>query len=40
MLRTLAVEGYRSLRRLVVPLEGVTVVTGSRPLSPERRAGA
>jgi predicted ATPase len=28
MLRTLAVEGYRSLRRLVVPLERVTVVTG------------
>ncbi|MEO6115378.1 MAG: AAA family ATPase [Pseudolysinimonas sp.] len=28
MLRTLAVEGYRSLRRLVVPLEQVTVVTG------------
>jgi predicted ATPase len=28
MLRTLAVEGYRSLRRLVVPLESVTVVTG------------
>jgi predicted ATPase len=29
MLRTLAVEGYRSLRRLVVPLESVTVVTGA-----------
>ncbi|MFC5502160.1 AAA family ATPase [Lysinimonas soli] len=29
MLRTLAVEGYRSLRRLVVPLEAVTVVTGA-----------
>jgi predicted ATPase len=28
MLRTLAVEGYRSLRRLVVPLGRVTVVTG------------
>ena len=28
MLRTLAVEGYRSLRRLVVPLDGVTVITG------------
>ena len=28
MLRTLAVEGYRSLRRLVAPLEAVTVVTG------------
>lgn len=29
MLRTLAVEGYRSLRHLVVPLDGVTVVTGA-----------
>ncbi|MEP6841982.1 MAG: AAA family ATPase [Pseudolysinimonas sp.] len=29
MLRTLAVEGYRSLRRLVVPLDSVTVVTGA-----------
>jgi predicted ATPase len=28
MLGTLAVEGYRSLRRLVVPLERVTVITG------------
>ena len=28
MLGTLAVEGYRSLRRLVVPLAAVTVVTG------------
>lgn len=28
MLRTLAVEGYRSLRRLIVPLDAVTVVTG------------
>jgi predicted ATPase len=28
MLRTLAVEGYRSLRQLVVPLEPVTVITG------------
>ncbi len=28
MLTTLAVEGYRSLRRLVVPLARVTVVTG------------
>ncbi|MDO7882982.1 AAA family ATPase [Salinibacterium soli] len=29
MLRTLAVENYRSLRRLVVPLSGLTVVTGA-----------
>jgi len=28
MLRTLAIEGYRSLRRLIVPLEQVTIVTG------------
>ena len=28
MIRTLAIEGYRSLRRLVVPLTGLTVVTG------------
>jgi predicted ATPase len=28
MLRALTVEGYRSLRQLVVPLEAVTVVTG------------
>ncbi len=29
MLRTVAVEGYRSLRSLVVPLGGLTVVTGA-----------
>jgi predicted ATPase len=29
MLRTLAVENYRSLRHLVVPLSGLTVVTGA-----------
>lgn len=28
MLTTLAIEGYRSLRRLVLPLGGVTVITG------------
>lgn len=28
MLEVLAVEGYRSLRRLIVPLGGITVVTG------------
>ena len=28
MIRTLAVEGYRSLRHLVTPLDAVTVVTG------------
>jgi predicted ATPase len=28
MLRVLAIEGYRSLRRLIVPLGGLTVVTG------------
>lgn len=28
MLRVLAVEGYRSLRRLVVPLQPLTVITG------------
>ena len=29
MLSVLAVEGYRSLRRLVVPLAPLTVVTGA-----------
>lgn len=29
MLTTLAIEGYRSLRHLVVPLRGLTVVTGA-----------
>lgn len=29
MITTLAIEGYRSLRRLVVPLTGLTVITGA-----------
>ncbi|AWW40368.1 AAA family ATPase [Streptomyces cadmiisoli] len=29
MIRTLAVENYRSLRRLIVPLDGLNVITGA-----------
>jgi predicted ATPase len=29
MIRTLAIENYRSLRRVIMPLTGLTLVTGA-----------